>query len=65
MKKHNVLITGGAGYIGSVLSEYLLKKGYKVTILDNFSYNQNSLFFHCNYKNFNLIKADVRNTRIF
>ncbi len=64
MKKHNVLITGGAGYIGSVLSEYLLKKGYKVTILDNFSYNQNSLFFHCNYKNFNLIKADVRDTGI-
>ena len=64
MKNHNVLITGGAGYIGSVLSEYLLKKGYNVTIFDNFSYNQNSLFFHCNYKNFNLIKADVRDTGI-
>lgn len=35
----NVLLVGGAGYIGTVLSAYFLKKGYKVTVLDNFIYN--------------------------
>ena len=64
MKNHNVLITGGAGYIGSVLCDYLLKKGYKVSVLDNFNYSQNSLLFHCSYKNFSLIKGDVRDKNI-
>ena len=35
----NVLIIGGAGYVGSVVSSHLLKNGYKVTVLDNFLYN--------------------------
>ena len=42
MKK--IFITGGAGYLGCVLSEYLLSKGYEVTVYDNLMYNQNSLF---------------------
>jgi UDP-glucose 4-epimerase len=33
-----ILVTGGAGYIGSILIEYLLHKDYSVTVLDNFSY---------------------------
>ena len=41
MKK--ILITGGGGYIGSVLSELLLKNNFHVTILDNFMYGQVSL----------------------
>lgn len=35
----NILLIGGAGYIGSVLTSYFLKKGYRVTVLDNFIYN--------------------------
>ena len=44
---YKVLLTGGAGYIGSVLSEMLIKKGYEVTLLDNFYYNQNSINHLC------------------
>ena len=44
-KKMNgkILIIGGAGYIGTVLSNYLMKKNYKVICLDNFLYEN---FFH-------------------
>ena len=38
MKKKNILITGGAGYIGSVLVPNLLARGYQVTVIDNFMY---------------------------
>lgn len=55
-----ILITGGAGYIGSVLSKYLLDKGYGVTVLDNFRYNQNSLLNCCYDENFTVIRGDVR-----
>ena len=55
----NVLITGGAGYIGSVLSELLLYKGYKVTVIDNLSYHQTSILNLFKYKNFSFIKGDV------
>jgi nucleoside-diphosphate-sugar epimerase len=57
MKK--VLITGGAGYLGSVLTEHLLNKGYKVTVLDNLMYKQTSLLHMCSNPHFNLIKGDV------
>jgi nucleoside-diphosphate-sugar epimerase len=57
MKK--VLITGGAGYIGSVLSELLLNKGYEVDVLDNFSVRQLSLLHLCNNDKLNIIEADV------
>jgi nucleoside-diphosphate-sugar epimerase len=60
MKK--VLITGGAGYLGSILTELLLSKGYKVDVLDNLSLRQTSLFHLCHNENFNLIQADVTNS---
>lgn len=57
----NILITGGAGYIGSSLCKYLLDKNYKVTVLDNFTFSYNSLLTYMNHKNFNVLKIDVRN----
>ncbi len=60
MKKYNVLITGGAGYIGSILVECLLDAGHKVTVLDNLLYNQNSLTHFCHNTNFSFINGDCR-----
>lgn len=57
MKK--VLITGGAGYIGSVLTPELLKLGYEVTVYDNFMHKQNSLLECCYKKNFQVMRGDV------
>jgi len=59
MKK--VLITGGAGYIGSMLCTELIRLGYKVTVLDLLKYNQNTLSHLYFYKNFKLIFGDARN----
>ncbi|AJW64762.1 SDR family oxidoreductase [Elizabethkingia miricola] len=62
MIKRKILITGGAGFIGSNLTEYFLYKGYKVTCLDNFStghrHNINSFLDNPNYE---LIEGDIRN----
>jgi nucleoside-diphosphate-sugar epimerase len=59
MKNLKVLITGGAGYIGSVLTELLLSGPYQVDILDSFRYKQLSLLHLCGNKNFNIIHRDV------
>lgn len=58
------LITGGAGYLGSVLTEYLLSVGHTVTVLDNLYYQQHSLFHLSHNKNFNFIYGDARDTTI-
>ncbi|MGH9910403.1 MAG: NAD-dependent epimerase/dehydratase family protein, partial [Nitrososphaerales archaeon] len=55
-----ILITGGAGYIGSVLTKVLLDEGYTVAVLDRFIYGQNSLLDCCGYDNFSAIRGDVR-----
>jgi nucleoside-diphosphate-sugar epimerase len=57
-----ILITGGAGYLGSTLAEYLLDNGYQVTVLDNLMYKQLSLLHLFKRNNFKFIKGDVRNT---
>jgi len=57
--KYNILVTGGAGYIGSVLVPDLLSEGFNVTVLDNLIYKQNSLANNFYYKNFNFIRGDV------
>jgi nucleoside-diphosphate-sugar epimerase len=55
-----VLVTGGAGFIGSVLTRELLSEGYEVTVLDSFKYGQNSLLDCCANDNFTVIRGDVR-----
>ncbi len=59
-----VLITGGAGYIGSVLSKQLLERGCRVTVLDTFLYRQNSLLDCCAHEQFQVVRGDCRDERI-
>ena len=58
MKK--ILVTGGAGYIGSILVPELLRKGHEVTVIDNFMYRQPSLAAVIPNPNLELVYADVR-----
>ena len=58
--KANVLVTGGAGYLGSTLVPELLNDGYAVTVVDNFMYRQDSLNHVCRNPNFNIVNGDVR-----
>jgi len=58
-----ILITGGAGYLGSVLCERLLDAGYTVTVLDNLIYGQHSLFQFCANPHFDFIFGDARDKK--
>ena len=62
MKKF--LVTGGAGYIGSSLVTALVNNNYEVTVLDILNYNKESLNHLYKFKNFKLIKGDVRNYKL-
>lgn len=55
-----VLVTGGAGYIGSVLCKHLLDAGYRVTVLDSLMYGQHSLFGYCSNPGFDFVWGDAR-----
>lgn len=57
---YNILVTGGAGYIGSTLVPELLNAGHKVTVLDSFMFRQASLNHVCHHPNFSVVKGDVR-----
>ena len=56
----NILITGGAGYLGSVITPLLLDKGHNVTVYDNLMYNQLTLSDLCYKPNFKFVYGDVR-----
>jgi nucleoside-diphosphate-sugar epimerase len=62
MKK--ILITGGAGYIGSYLSTMLVELGHQVTVIDLLKYSTTSLNHLFKYSNFNFIKGDVKNLNL-
>ena len=55
-----VLITGGAGYIGTSLIPQVLNEGYEVTVFDNLIHGGNQLLPFFNHKNFNFVKGDIR-----
>jgi nucleoside-diphosphate-sugar epimerase len=57
--KERILVTGGAGYIGSILVPDLLSCGYSVTVLDALIYKQTTLLNCCSSKNFNFVKGDI------
>ncbi|MGB0908735.1 MAG: NAD-dependent epimerase/dehydratase family protein [Nitrospirales bacterium] len=59
-----ILVTGGAGYIGSILVPALLDEGYQVTVLDNFLYRQSSLMDCCANSNFEMIRGDCRDEKV-
>jgi len=61
---YNILVTGGAGYLGSTLVPDLLEEGHKVTVLDNFMFKQNSLNHCCYHPNFSIVKGDIRQKEI-
>ena len=55
-----ILVTGAAGYLGSILCEHLLAQNYQVNAIDKLMYDQQSLFHLCNNSNFDFISGDVR-----
>lgn len=56
----HILVTGGAGYIGSILCEHLLGAGYRVTVLDDLMYGQHGLFHLCASPKFQFVFGDAR-----
>lgn len=63
MKKH-VFITGGAGYLGSILCEHLLDKGYRVTALDSLMYGEQNLNHLCANSDFDFHRGDARDEKL-
>ncbi|MGH2279037.1 NAD-dependent epimerase/dehydratase family protein [Aliarcobacter sp. ERUVET-7] len=61
---YNILVTGGAGYLGSVMVPELLKLGHKVTVLDSFIFGQNSLADVCFMDNFSVVRGDARDINL-
>ena len=57
---YNILVTGGAGYLGSTLVPDLLAAGHQVTVVDNFMFKQSSLNHVCHHASFNVVKGDIR-----
>ena len=63
MTDRHVLITGGAGYIGSILTSELLRANYRVTVLDSLLFGGESIVPFLNHPNFHFVKADVTENR--
>ncbi|MBK8619729.1 MAG: NAD(P)-dependent oxidoreductase [Anaerolineales bacterium] len=63
MTERHILITGGAGYIGSILTSELLRANYRVTVLDSLLFGGESIVPFLNHPNFHFVKADVTENR--
>ena len=61
---NRILVTGGAGYLGSILCEHLLAAGHRVTVVDSLLYQQMSLFHLCANPAFDFIAGDARDERL-
>ncbi len=59
-----VLVTGGAGYVGAVLVPKLIKKGYRVTVVDWFIYGDQIFGKFTNHRNLKRVKGDIRDKRV-
>jgi len=62
---NKILITGGAGYIGNVLTPFLLDRDYRVTVFDNLIHRQHGILENASHKNFNFVYGDVRNYELY
>ncbi|MBI4349896.1 MAG: NAD(P)-dependent oxidoreductase [Elusimicrobia bacterium] len=62
--KEKVFVTGGAGYLGSVLVPALLGSGFRVTVLDSFLFDQTSLLECCSSPGFEILRGDARDERL-
>lgn len=60
----SILITGGAGYLGSILTEMLIERGFSVTVLDNLSYAQNTLFSLFSSGKLRFVYGDVTDQKL-
>jgi len=63
-KNPKVLVTGGAGYIGSILVPALLHNKFDVTVIDNFLYNQTPLLDHCHLKHLDVVRGDAGDSKL-
>lgn len=63
MAKAKIVITGGAGYIGSILVTLLLEKDYAVTVVDNLMYGGEPLMGVWHHNNFEFVYGDIRNKK--
>src|SRR5437667_1940527 len=59
-----ILVTGAAGYLGSILCEHLLDAGYAVTAVDNLLWGQQGMFHLCAHDRFDFVVGDVRDERL-
>lgn len=60
----NILVTGGAGYLGSIMVPALLDAGHRVTVLDNFMFRQAPLAHVCTHPNFDIVRGDARSEEV-
>ncbi|MGE5514949.1 MAG: NAD-dependent epimerase/dehydratase family protein [Bacteroidota bacterium] len=63
-EKLSIVVTGGAGYLGSIMVPALLAEGHRVTVVDSFLYRENALFEVCCHPNFSVVRGDARDERI-